>query len=121
MLSGIALTGSFFLAEISFPLTFVSLVVCAAGIYGPYGPFFAIIPERLSRNVTAEVLAFINSSGALGAFFGTYLVGLLQAITGNARAGYLLMSFSLIVSAVLLLFLKDPVRSRDSTAPGKHE
>ncbi len=115
LMSGIALTGSFFLAEISFTLTFASLVICAAGLYGPYGPFFAIIPERLSRNVTAEVLAFINSSGALGAFFGTYLVGMLEAITGNARAGYLLMSFSLIVSAILLLFLKDPPRSPDTT------
>ena len=115
LMSGIALTGSFFLAEISFRWTFASLVICAAGLYGPYGPFFAIIPERLSRNVTAEVLAFINSSGALGGFFGTYLVGMLQAITGNARAGYLLMSFSLIVSAILLLFLKDPVRSPDTT------
>ena len=107
MMAGIALTGSFFLAERSFTLTFACLVICGAGIYGPYGPFFAIIPERLPRNVTAEVLAFVNSSGALGGFFGSYLVGLLQATTGNARAGYLLMSFSLIFSAILMLFLRD--------------
>lgn len=111
MIAGFALTASFFLAEVSFALTFVGLVICGAGIYGPYGPFFAIIPERLPRNVTAEVLAFVNSAGALGGFFGSYLVGMLQAITGNARAGYLLMSFSLIFSAVLLWFLKDPVKT----------
>ena len=107
MMAGIALTGSFLLAEKSFTLTFICLVICGAGIYAPYGPFFAIIPERLPRNVTAEVLAFVNSSGALGGFFGSYLVGLLQATTGNARAGYLLMSFSLIFSAILMLFLRD--------------
>jgi sugar phosphate permease len=116
MVSGIALTGSFFLAERSFPLTFACLVLCAAGVYGPYGPFFAIIPERLPRNVTAEVLAFVNSFGALGGFFGSYLVGLLQAITGNPRAGYLLMSFSLIFSAIFLLFLRDRSSSRDAAA-----
>jgi MFS-type transporter involved in bile tolerance (Atg22 family) len=59
----------------------------------------------MPRNVTAEVLALINSCGALGGFFGSYLVGLLQAITGNSRAGYLLMSLSLLCSAMLLLLL----------------
>jgi nitrate/nitrite transporter NarK len=112
MMAGMALTGSFFLAERSFTLTFACLVICGAGIYGPYGPFFAIIPERLPRNVTAEVLAFVNSSGALGGFFGSYLVGWLQATTGNARAGYLLMSFSLIFSAILMLFLRDAETAR---------
>ncbi len=116
MLAGIALTGSFFLSNISFTLTFICLVICGAGIYGPYGPFFAIIPERLPRNVTAEVLAFVNSTGALGGFFGSYLVGMLEAITGNPRAGYLLMSCSLILSAILLLFLRDPVKSRSANA-----
>lgn len=106
LLGGIALTASFFLAEISFAFMFLGLIICGACIYAPYGPFFAIVPERVPRNVTAEVLAFINSAGALGAFFGSYLVGLLEAVTGNSRAGYLLMSFSLIVAALLTLFLR---------------
>jgi len=114
--AGIALTGSFLLSHMSFVLTFVGLVICGAGVYAPYGPFFAIIPERLPRNVSAEVLALVNSAGALGGFFGSYLVGLLQAITGNARAGYLLMSFSLIVSAIILLLLRDPVKPGEATA-----
>lgn len=74
-------------------------------MYAPYGPFFAIVPERVPRNVTAEVLALINSCGALGGFFGSYFVGFLQAITGNSRAGYLLMSLSLACSAMLLFYL----------------
>ncbi len=45
-------------------------------MYAPYGPFFAINPERLPRSVTAEVLAMINSCGALGGFFGSYFVGI---------------------------------------------
>jgi MFS-type transporter involved in bile tolerance (Atg22 family) len=57
------------------------------------------------HNVTAEVLALINSCGALGGFVGSYLVGLLHAVTGNARAGYLLMALSLVCSALLLLKL----------------
>ena len=81
-------------------------------MYAPYGPFFAIIPERLPRNVTAEVLGMVNASGALGAFAGSYLVGLLQALTGNSRMGFLLMSVGLIASAFLTLML--PKRSHPS-------
>jgi sugar phosphate permease len=109
LVSGIALAGSFLLAQRSFALTFLCLVISGGCMYAPYGPFFAIVPERVPRNVTAEVLALINSCGALGGFFGSYLVGLLQAITGNARAGYLLMSGALIFSALLLFFLRDSV------------
>jgi nitrate/nitrite transporter NarK len=114
--AGIGLGGSFLLSETSFALTFLGLVICGAGVYAPYGPFFAIIPERLPRNVTAEVLALVNSAGALGGFFGTYLVGMLQAITGTSKAGYLLMSLSLVLSAIILLFLRDPVKMSEPRA-----
>ena len=106
LVAGIALLGSFLLAQHSFPLAFACLVLGGACMYAPYGPFFAMIPERLPRNVTAEVLALINSAGALGGFVGTYFVGLLQALTGTSRAGFLLMSVALLCSA--LLFLPKP-------------
>ena len=117
LVAGLALTSSFFLADVSFAATFLGLIVCGACIYAPYGPYFAIVPEQVPRNVTAEVLAFINSAGALGAFFGSYLVGLLEAITGNSRAGYLLMSFALIISALLILFLRDLAPSTTAAIP----
>ena len=75
-------------------------------MYAPYGPFFAIVPERVPGNVTAEVLALINSFGALGAFAGSYLVGFLHAVTGDERASYMLMSLSLGCSALLILKLR---------------
>lgn len=75
-------------------------------MYAPYGPFFAVVPERVPSNVTAEVLALINSFGALGAFVGSYLVGFLHALTGDERAGYMLMSLSLMCSALLILKLR---------------
>ena len=106
LLSGIALLGSFLVAQKSFTIAFLCLIVAGGCMYAPYGPFFAIIPERVPRNVTAEVLALVNSCGALGGFFGSYFVGFLQAVTGNSRAGYLIMSLSLVCSAVLLLMLR---------------
>jgi sugar phosphate permease len=103
--AGVALFGSFIFAERNFTLAFIFLVIGGGCMYAPYGPFFAIIPERLPRNVTAEVLALINSCGALGGFVGSYCVGFLQGVTGNSRAGFLLMSFALVCSALLLLCL----------------
>ncbi|WP_242618057.1 MFS transporter [Edaphobacter modestus] len=113
LLSGIALLGSFLLANRSFPAAFACLVLAGGCMYAPYGPFFAIVPERLPKNVAAEVLALINSSGALGAFAGSYLVGLLQALTGSSRPGFLLMALALICSSFLILALpKTPQRNR---------
>jgi sugar phosphate permease len=106
--SGLALFGSFLFAQKSFAIAFVCLIVGGGCMYAPYGPFFAIVPERVPRNIVAEVIAFINSSGALGGFFGSYFVGWLQAATGNPRAGYLLMSLSLAFSAMLFAFLRTP-------------
>lgn len=103
--AGIALLGSFLLAQRSFTLAFTCLVVAGACMYAPYGPYWSIVPERLPREVTAEVLATINTSGALGGFAGSYLVGWLQAVTASPRAGFLLMSLSLVVSGLLVLCL----------------
>jgi sugar phosphate permease len=111
LVSGMAMMGAFLIADRSFVLAFVGLVIAGGCMYAPYGPFFAIVPERVPRTATAEVLALINSAGALGGFFGSYFVGMLQAITGNAKAGYLLMSLSLILSALLLLLLRDVPKS----------
>ncbi len=107
LLGGAALAVSF-LANAHFAVAFSALIVAGACMYAPYGPFFAIVPERLPRSVTAEVMASINSAGALGGFVGSYFVGWLQGVTGNARAGYLLMSLSLLCAAALMYFLRDP-------------
>lgn len=108
-LAGGALLGSFVLAEKSFAAAFACLVIGGGCMYAPYGAFFAMIPERVPKQVTGEVMAMINSSGALGSFVGSYSVGLLQATTGSSRPGYLLMSFGLLGSALLLVRrLPDP-------------
>ena len=75
LLGGIGLMGSFVLAQRSFAAAFVCLVIGAAGIYAPYGPFFAIIPERLPRSVAGETMALIKSCGAFGGLWGLTLWG----------------------------------------------
>lgn len=118
LLSGFALLGSYLTAGISFWWAFAFLIIAGGTMYAPYGPFFAIIPEMLPHNVAGEVTALINSCGALGAFVGSWFVGLLEARTGNSRAGFLLMSVSLMVSGLIILCLRGPSNDTLATLPG---
>jgi len=108
MISGVGLFCSFAAAGNDFWLSYSSLIIAGGCMYAPYGPFFAIMPEMLPRNVAGEVTALVNSCGALGGFAGSWLVGWLQAVTGSARSGYLAMSILLIVSGVMIFFLRAP-------------
>jgi sugar phosphate permease len=122
-LAGVGLFCSFALVRDNFWLSYLSLVVGGAAMYAPYGPFFAIMPEMLPRNVAGEVIALVNSFGALGGFVGTWLVGWLQAVTGSARYGFLTMSIMLVLSGLITLFLPEPRKtqinpSQDMTIAG---
>jgi MFS-type transporter involved in bile tolerance (Atg22 family) len=77
-----------------------------------------MVPELLPRNVVGETIALINACGALGGFFGTWFVGLLQTATGSSRAGFLLMSLSVIFSGLLLLGMK-PLAATPDQALGE--
>ncbi|WP_407309366.1 MFS transporter [Pseudomonas sp. nanlin1] len=106
LLAALAFYGSYALGSEHFWLSYSLLVVAGACMYAPYGPFFAIVPEILPANVAGGAMALINSMGALGSFTGSYLVGYLNASTGNPGASYLLMSGALLLSALLTLLLK---------------
>lgn len=116
MLGGVALAGSFFTVDRSFVVAYACLIVAASCMYAPYGPFWAMVPELLPRNVAGETLALINCCGALGGFFGTYFVGVLETFTHSSAAGFLLMSLSLILAGVLLLGMRELPRVSDGLA-----
>jgi MFS family permease len=106
VLSGVALFTSYMTAGHSFWLAYAFLIVAGGAMYAPYGPFFSIVPEMLPKNVAGEVMALINSCGALGGFAGTWLVGVLQALTGNSRAVYFVMSMSLMLAGSIIFGLR---------------
>jgi nitrate/nitrite transporter NarK len=114
LISGVALFCSYVTSGSNFWVAYVSLIIAGGAMYAPYGPFFAIVPEMLPKTVAGEVMALINTFGAMGGFVGTWLVGWLQALTGNSRAGFFTMSMSLLVSAGIILCLKTqkPASSR---------
>ncbi|HEY4011423.1 MAG TPA: MFS transporter [Acidobacteriaceae bacterium] len=113
LLSGIALLGSFVLQPYGFFWAYLCLLVACGGMYAPYGPFFAIMPERIPQNRVGEVMALVNSLGALGSFAGVYIVGSLRSVTGSDRPGYLLMSLFLVISALLVIWLPNPPQAKE--------
>ena len=118
VLSGVALFCSYAVAGTNFWLAYAALIVAGGAMYAPYGPFFAIVPEMLPNAVAGEVMALVNTCGALGGFAGTWLVGALHALTGSSRAGYLSMSLALTAAGVVTLCLRPQASGRSSgTAP----
>jgi len=117
MVSGLALFGSYLTAAHSFWWAYAFLILAGSMMYAPYGPFFAIMPEMMPRNVAGEVTALVNSCGAFGGFIGTWFVGLLEAYTGNSRAGFLLMSSSLIIAGVIILSLRGAANNSLAALP----
>jgi hypothetical protein len=56
----------------------VGMSIAAMGFYGSKGPFFAMPPMFLSSTALAAGIAWINSIGNLGGFFGPWYVGLMK-------------------------------------------
>jgi sugar phosphate permease len=101
-----AFAASYALGSTHFWGSYALLVVAGAAMYAPYGPFFAIVPELLPRNVAGGAMALINSMGALGSFVGSYVVGYLNGTTGSPAASYAFMSAALVAAVVLTLAVK---------------
>jgi sugar phosphate permease len=114
LIGALAFAGSYALGATHFWISYALLVIAGAAMYAPYGPFFAIVPELLPKNVSGGAMALINSMGALGSFVGSYVVGYLNGATGSPAASYAFMSAALLVSVGLTL----AVKPRRDDAPG---
>jgi MFS transporter, ACS family, tartrate transporter len=78
-------------------------VVCVNAMIGPY---WAMPTAILSGAAAAPGIAFVNSIGNLGGFFGPYLIGRSKTATGDFRGGLLLAAGALIVSGALALSIR---------------
>src|SRR5690349_15808105 len=87
----------------------VGMSIAAMGFYGSKGPFFAMPPMFLSGAGLAAGIAWINSIGNLGGFFGPWYVGVVKDMTGSYSGGlYGLALLGLIVVVVCAAFLHIP-------------
>jgi ACS family tartrate transporter-like MFS transporter len=97
----------------------VGMSLAAMGFYGSKGPFFAMPPMFLSGTALAAGIAWINSLGNLGGFFGPWWIGIMKDATGSFAGGlYGLAILSFISAVVCWLFLRipDPTTAEDTAA-----
>ncbi|MBT9332744.1 MFS transporter [Paracidobacterium acidisoli] len=83
----------------------LALILAAAGIWGCFGPFWALPANRLRGTAAAGGIALINSIGALGGFCGPYLMGRVSDLTHSFRAALWVTAILLFFSALLALVL----------------
>ena len=96
----------------------VGMSIAAMGFYGSKGPFFAMPPMFLSGAGLAAGIAWVNSIGNLGGFFGPWYVGVMKDLTGSYAGGlYGLALLGLVAAIVCALFLHIPSRTSLASAP----
>src|ERR1700736_892106 len=87
----------------------VGMSIAAMGFYGSKGPFFSTPPMFLSGAGLAAGIAWINSIGNLGGFFGPWYVGAMKDWTGSYAGGlYGLALLGFVAAVVCALFLHIP-------------
>jgi len=82
----------------------VGMSIAACGFYGSKGPFWAMPPMFLTGPAAAAAIAWINSIGNLGGFFGPWYVGFVRDATGSYAGGLYGLAVFGIVSAVICAF-----------------
>jgi ACS family tartrate transporter-like MFS transporter len=93
---------------------FISVILwcfAAAGVYCLLPPFWSMPTEFLSGFSAAAGIAFINSVGNIGGFYGPYVMGAINKQTGSFRGGLVVASVSLFTSAMLILALRKRITS----------
>ena len=82
----------------------VGMTIAACGFYGSKGPFWAMPPMFLTGPAAAAAIAWINSIGNLGGFFGPWYVGTMKDVTGSYAGGLYGLALLGFVAAVVCAF-----------------
>jgi ACS family tartrate transporter-like MFS transporter len=88
--------------------------IAAMGFYGSKGPFWAMPPMFMTGTAAAVSIAWINSIGNLGGFFGPWYVGVMRDATGSYAGGLYGLALLCLVSTLvcaLVLDIPDPART----------
>jgi ACS family tartrate transporter-like MFS transporter len=101
----------------------VGISIAAIGFYGSKGSFWAMPPMILTGTAAASGIAWINSAGNLGGFFGPSVVGWAKNYSGSFAGGlYALAGFALLSAIVSALWLRIPnpaARQEMAAAPAE--
>jgi MFS family permease len=104
-------------------LQLLFLIVAAIGVYGPYGPFWAVPTMILRAEVAGAAMGLINAIGNLGGFLGPYVVGYVRTTTGSGFTGFLVLAVFLLITAGIFVMLRTdrwvtPTSKQSTLPPG---
>jgi ACS family tartrate transporter-like MFS transporter len=83
----------------------LALTCASVGIYAALVTYWTLPPSFLGGTAAAGGIAFINSVGNLGGFFGPSLMGWLKQSTGGYTAGMYALAGFLIIPAIVVVLL----------------
>jgi ACS family tartrate transporter-like MFS transporter len=101
----------------------VGLSIATFGFYGSKGPFWSMPPMFMTGTAAAASIAWINSIGNLGGFFGPWYVGIVRDWTGSYAGGLYGLAFLCVISAAvcaLYLHIPDPNAARPAAEVAGH-
>jgi MFS transporter, ACS family, tartrate transporter len=102
---GLVIAGKF----MGTPWAVVGMSIAAVGLYGTKGPFWSMPSMFLTGTAAASGIAWINSLGNLGGFFGPTMVGWVKDYTGSFAGGlYVLAGLAVLSAAVTAFWLHIP-------------
>src|SRR5271155_895919 len=102
----------------------VGLSIATFGFYGSQGAVLAMAPMFMTGTAVAASIAWINSIGNLGGFFGPWYVGAVKDWTGGYAGGLYGLAFLCVISAVvcaLFLHIPNPIAGRAQVAASAAE
>ncbi|MFE6982428.1 MFS transporter [Streptomyces griseus] len=114
--AGTAAMGGFLVTDVV-AAQFTLLFVANFFLMGTLPLFWSVAMSRMSGLMAAVGLAFINTVGLLGGFFGPFLFGLIEDRADGDRAPFVLVVLAGLVGAVLAVGLRQLVRREDRTTP----
>ena len=105
LVSAAGFAASVFFAQ-NLLMSVLSIAVAVSGVNAARALFWTIPPRFLTGLAAAGGLAFINSIGTSGGFFGPIIFGWLTDTTGSFLAGQMALSGFLLVAAALAWWLR---------------
>jgi len=94
----------------SLSVALISLTLALIGITAARAIFWSIPPRLLTGIAAAGGIAFINTVGTAGGFFGPYMMGYLRDSTGGFGYGITAMAGIMVVTTLLAASLKFTVK-----------
>lgn len=119
LLAALLITGAGFYLAAQFggagasAIGIVALSFASIGVHGLKAPFWSLAPITLAGSAAAGGIAWINSVGNLGGFFGPSILGWLTDHFGNYLAGMYALAGLQIVVAILVAAVLRPAGARE--------